>query len=757
MRLAERLAGVHVLLTGATGFVGEALLERVLSDLPQTRVTLVVRGRPGEPAEARVRALLTKPAFAALRGRDGDAAVAALVGTRLGIVEGELGGELGGLPGDVDVLVHCAGEVSFDPPIDEGFRTNLTGTLGLLQALRATGSQPHVVHVSTAYVAGLRSGWVPEARHTHTVDWRAEAAAAARTGERADADSREPGVLAELLAEARRARGPAGPQEVAVEAERLRRRWVRTHLVEAGRQRALTLGWADCYTLTKALAERAVEQECADWGVPLSVVRPCIIESALARPAPGWIEGFKMAEPVILAYGQGLLPDFPAAPDAAIDIVPVDVVVGALVAAAATVPPVGEPAWYQVGSSARNPLRFAALYEHVRTYFTMHPLPQRGRGSYAVPVWDFTGETRLERRLRFAERGHRLADRALAALPMAGPVRRVTQRLDDLERRLRSVRRLSDLYDAYTQAELVYDDRATLALHEAMAPEDRELFGCDVAVVDWRHYLVDLHCPSVTGLLRWADTLPPEPLPARRSPEPDPAGRTVAAFDMDGTLLPSTVVEALVWVRLADTPRSRWPRELARLLADLPRLLAAERHSRATVVRAVTEHYAGADVEALAALVDERVGAEVLARLAPGAVRTVREHRAAGHRTVLVTGALEVFTRPLAPLFDEVLAARLEVGADGRATGRLADPPVVGEARAAWLARRAADEGWDLACSAGYADSLSDLPMLRAVGQPVAVNPDRSLARIARREKWPVVHWPSTPGRSRSALAGASS
>ena len=755
MRLAARLAGVHVLLTGATGFVGEALLERLLSDLPQTRVTVVVRGRADEPAVARVRALLTGPAFAALRARDGDAAVAALLGDRLQVVEGELGGRLGALPGDVEVVVHCAGEVSFDPPIDEGFRTNVAGTLALLEAVRATGARPHVVHVSTAYVAGLRSGWVPEARHPHTVDWRTEAAAARLLGERADADSRDPDVLARLLADARRARGAAGPQEVAVEAERLRRREVRNRLVEAGRQRAQSLGWADCYTLTKALAERAVEEVCADWGVPLSIVRPSIIESALVRPAPGWIEGFKMAEPVILAYGQGLLPDFPAAPDAAIDVVPVDVVVGALVCAAAAPPPVAEPAWYQVGSSARNPLRFRDLYAHVRTYFSAHPLPQRGRGTHAVPEWDFAGETRLDRRLRFAERGHRLADRALEVLPPASAVRAAAGRLERVERRLRTVRRLSDLYRAYTQAELVYADDNTLALHRALAPQDRALFGCDVADVDWRHYLVDLHCPAVTGLLRWSAAVPARPRPARRTPVPGAPGQVVAAFDMDGTLLPSTVVEALAWVRLADAPRGRWPRELVRLAADLPRLLAAERHSRATVVRTVTERYAGADVLALAELVDERVGAEVLSRLSSAAVRAVREHRAAGHRTVLVTGALDVFTRPLAPLFDEVRAARLAVAPDGRATGGLAEPPVVGESRAAWLARRAHDEGWDLTASAAYADSLSDLPMLRAVGAPVAVDPDVALARVARRERWPVVHWASPSGRGRFALAGA--
>jgi HAD superfamily hydrolase (TIGR01490 family) len=703
-----------------------------------------------------VRALLRKPAFAALRERDGDEAVQALVGTRLQVLDGELGGAIGPLPGDVDVLVHCAGEVSFDPPLDEGFRTNIIGTTSLLEALRATGSRPHVVHVSTAYVAGLRSGWVPEGRHPHRIDWRAEAAAAAALGERADLDSREPGVLAGLMTEAKASQGAAGPQAVAAEAERLRTRWVRTRLVEAGRQRARTLGWADCYTLTKALAESAVEQACADWGVPLSIVRPSIIESALVRPAPGWIEGFKMAEPVILAYGQGLLPDFPAAPEATIDVVPVDVVVGAMLAAAASPPPPGEPVWYQVGSSARNPLRFRDLYAHVHTYFTREPMPHRGRGTHAVPVWDFAGETRLERRLRFAERAHGVADKVLGVLPPASKVRAAVERLDKEGRRLKSVRRLSDLYQAYTQAELVYSDDNTLALHEALDPEDRALFGCDVAVVDWEHYLVDLHCPAVTGLLRWSAALPARTRPARSEPVPHDAGRVVAAFDMDGTLLPSTVVEALLWVKLADTPRGRWPRELVRLAADVPRLLAAERHSRASVVRAVTERYAGADVLALQELLDERVGSEVLARLSPAAVRVVREHRAAGHRTVLITGALDVFTRPIAPLFDEVLAARLETGPDGRATGGLAASPVVGEARAAWLTRRAHEEGWDLAASAAYADSLSDLPMLRAVGLPVAVNPDLALAKVARREKWPVEHWASTPGRGRLELAGAS-
>src|SRR3954447_5073125 len=182
-RIAEALSGKRVLLTGVTGFVGEALLERILYDLPETNVVVLVRSRGGATATQRVEHLLTKPAFQRLRARheeQGDGkAVDALVGTRITVLEGDLP-NVPELPGDLDLVVHCAGEVSFDPPIDEGFATNLHGSLALLDAVNASGSRPHYLHVSTAYVAARREGHVDEGRLDHHVDWRAEAAAAQR-------------------------------------------------------------------------------------------------------------------------------------------------------------------------------------------------------------------------------------------------------------------------------------------------------------------------------------------------------------------------------------------------------------------------------------------------------------------------------------------------------------------------------------------------------------------------------------------------
>ena len=110
-------------------------------------------------------------------------------------------------------------------------------------------------------------------------------------------------------------------------------------------------------------------------GHRLSVVRPAIIESALQHPYPGWIDGFKVADPLIIAYGRGQLPDFPGLPDSILDIIPVDFVVNAALAVAARPAKPNSPEYFQVVSGKTNPLPFHRMYENVNSYFTENPLP----------------------------------------------------------------------------------------------------------------------------------------------------------------------------------------------------------------------------------------------------------------------------------------------------------------------------------------------------------------------------------------------
>jgi HAD superfamily hydrolase (TIGR01490 family) len=746
--IAAALAGRHVLVTGATGFVGEALLERLLFDLPETRVALLVRARGMTPAAQRVEHLLAGAAFGRLRDREGAEAVKALVGTRITVIEGDLD-DVPPLPGDLDVVIHCAGEVSFDPPIDEGFATNLGGTLNLLAAIEASGSRPHYVHVSTAYVAGRQQGHIREGRLQHSVDWRYEADLASQLRARVEVESRTAERLAEFSNEAEKQHDVTGASSVSAEAEKRRAQWVSKALVDAGRERGRSLGWTDCYTFTKAMAERAVEETAVH--LPVTVLRPSIIESALEQPFPGWIQGFKMAEPIILAFGRGDLPEFPAIPDGVLDVIPVDLVVNATLAAAAQPLEPGSPAYYTICSGARNPLRFGLLYELVREYFIEHPMVQRDRGEVKVPQWNWPGSARVGQLIKVAERAQRTADRVVTSLPRSNRTRGWAKSLDRQKGRIEFLRRYFDLYQPYTEAELHFTDNATYALHEALDPTDAERFGFDAAVIDWRYYLQDVHVPAVVT--------PMTALQAMRGPRPEPSRQTataaadvVAVFDMDGTLLSSNVVEAYLSLRLRELGPVAKAKELGDVAKALPRWLATERRDRSAFLRMVYRRYEGASLAELNRSVDEHVRESMLSRLAPAAVRAIREHRAAGHRLVLVTGAITPLTRPIAPLFDEIVAAELQVDSTGRCTGLLERPPLVGESRAAWLRHRAAEEGWDLGASYAYADSTSDLPLLRAVGHPVAIDPDVVLSRVARKERWPVEIWHAGTAPKREAL-----
>jgi HAD superfamily hydrolase (TIGR01490 family) len=725
-------------LTGVTGFVGQALLERLLFDCSGARPILLVRPQFGTTGRARAEELLKRPAFGRLREREGDEGIERILEDRIEVIEGDFTGDLSPLPADLDIVVHCAAAVSFDPPIDEGFRTNLQGTQSMYEAVIASGAKPHAIHVSTAYVAGSTKGVVPEAPLQHRVDWRAEMTYAFAARETVEEASRKPELLDDFMARAKKEHQRAGPQAVAADAEERRKAWVTKRLVEYGRARAQTMGWPDSYTFTKALGERCAEELAAQGGFPMTIVRPSIIESALVQPFPGWIEGFKMAEPIILAYGRGNLPEFPGIPEGILDLIPVDLVANAMLAIAASPPP-ERIAYYHVSSGARNPLPFRRVYDLVKEYFEKDPLPaDQRRGTVKVPEWKFPGALNVERMLKTGERLVDLADKAVKYMPRNKRTRGLAARVDKDRQRVEFMRRYADLYGTYTEAEVIYTDDRTLALHSSLPEEDRERFEFDSAAVDWRHYLQDVHCPSVTESLRKAAKKHSQPK-VRVAPAQEGTA-VIAAFDMEGTILASNVVETYLWIRLKDLPYEEWPEHMLSVAAEAPRYLRQDQRDRGEFLRTFYRRYEGADVEQVRRLVREVASDMLLERCSSKAIRRVRQHHAAGHRTMLITATLDVFVEPIAPLFDVVISADL-VQEDGRYTGFMTEPPLVGEARAAWLRQYAQAEGVDLRQSFAYADSHTDLPMLRAVGNPVVVNPDVALYRHARKRRWPIEEW----------------
>jgi HAD superfamily hydrolase (TIGR01490 family) len=154
----------------------------------------------------------------------------------------------------------------------------------------------------------------------------------------------------------------------------------------------------------------------------------------------------------------------------------------------------------------------------------------------------------------------------------------------------------------------------------------------------------------------------------------------------------------------------------------------------------------------------ERLGADVLAgilpRVYPQVLKIAYAHQDAGRPIYICTAASQEVADLLAGVlvFDGAIGTRSEI-VDGAYTGRLAGPFTYREGKATAIRELAEREGFDLSACWAYSDSESDLPMLRIVGHPVAVNPDAPLARTAAEEGWEVIRF-ETLGR-RIKVAGA--
>jgi HAD superfamily hydrolase (TIGR01490 family) len=155
----------------------------------------------------------------------------------------------------------------------------------------------------------------------------------------------------------------------------------------------------------------------------------------------------------------------------------------------------------------------------------------------------------------------------------------------------------------------------------------------------------------------------------------------------------------------------------------------------------------------------ERLGVDVLAgilpRVYPQMMDVAHAHQDAGRRAYIVTAASQELADILATVmaFDGAIGSEISEVVDGVYTGRPTGLFVYRSGKAEAIEALAAREGVDLAASYAYSDSESDMPMLRAVGHPVAVNPDGALARTAREEGWEILRFDRLGRRLKTAVA----
>ena len=347
-------------------------------------------------------------------------------------------------------------------------------------------------------------------------------------------------------------------------------------MVEAGRARAASLGWPDAYAYTKALGERALLQNRGD--VPVSIVRPSIIESSVHEPFPGWIRGFRMAEPVIISYARGLLKEFPGVPEGTVDVIPVDLVVAAIIDAAAGPAP-AEPGHHPGRLGLREPAALPPPRRHgaaPSSPSTRSTTPRASRSSCP------SGRSPAGAACSASSSGPRApsskGERALQALPLRGKQAAWAATLEEKKEEVERALAYVELYGAYAECEAIYGVDNLLARWDGLDPEDQATFCFDPRVIDWSHYAPNVHLPSVVEHARVRTT------PGGRTGEKredrlrrqvlDPA-RHFAAFDLENTLIASNVVASYSWLATRRLPPEDRVRFVLQTLREAPALLAA--------------------------------------------------------------------------------------------------------------------------------------------------------------------------------------
>lgn len=233
------------------------------------------------------------------------------------------------------------------------------------------------------------------------------------------------------------------------------------------------------------------------------------------------------------------------------------------------------------------------------------------------------------------------------------------------------------------------------------------------------------------------------------------AASAAAFFDLDKTLIEGS--SALHFARAGHRAGLVSRRQLARgAWANVRfRLNGSSDEQTEALKQHVLEVIAGQRVVDLARLGPTAL-AGILPRVYPEMLREAHEHQDAGRRAYIVTAASQELADVLARVLvlDGGIGMRSEVR-DGVYTGRPDGPMTYREGKAEAIRALAGREGIDLSASYAYSDSESDLPMLRAVGHPVAVNPDAALERAARAEGWRIMRFDKLARRLRLAAAAA--
>ncbi|HEX5061165.1 MAG TPA: AMP-binding protein [Kofleriaceae bacterium] len=542
--VGEIFRGKRILLIGTTGFVGKVALSMLLDRYPDVgAVYCLVRPGAGNTADERFyKKVATVEVFDPLRAKYGDG-YEAFMRSKIIAVPGDIGRPLCNFTEEqiketkVDVIINSAGLVSFAPSLESALRINAMGAKNVLDLAKKLNAR--LVHVSTCFVAGQREGdvWEDEPivgyfprSSAIARDWGNEDELLDRdfdpAAEIADCqkiidqardqanDRQHISVFREKAAESLRAqrRDPDDEDDLKIAVARERKIWLNDVLTKLGMERARHWGWTNTYTYTKSLGEQII---LSDKSVPVTIVRPAVVESSVRYPFPGWNEGFNTTAPLMYLMLKGHR-SVPVGKDTALDVIPVDFIAsGMLLATAAILSNQHEPV-YQLGSSDANRISSKRLTQLTGLAVRRHHRDKADRGEdklrsklrarlEAMPV------SYEEFEARSAPMFKRIADGLIKVidekLPKWGAPRiealaeRARDELQKVSIFTGQINELVELFKPFTtDHDIAFRCDNMRALWARVSPADQDKLLWAPHLVDWRAYWLDTHFP---GLQKW--------------------------------------------------------------------------------------------------------------------------------------------------------------------------------------------------------------------------------------------------------------
>ncbi|KAK3020337.1 hypothetical protein RJ639_045321, partial [Escallonia herrerae] len=459
--IVEFLRGKGFLITGATGFLAKVLIEKIIRTVPDVgKIYLLIKAKNKEAAMKRLKnEIINAELFKCLQQKYGKSYEAFMLGKLVPVLGNVCEPDLGAndniadvIARDVDIIVNSAANTTFDERYDVALDINTGGPSRLMSFAKKCKKLKLLLHISTAYVNGQRQGRIMEKAFCV-----------------GDSIARENFVL-----------GTSETSSLPI-------------LDVEEELKARKYGWQDTYVFTKAMGEMLIDNMRGE--IPIVIIRPSVVESTYKEPFPGWIEGNRMMDPIVLYYGKGQLSGFLVDPNGVLDVVPADMVANTTLAAIAKHGAAGKVGTnvYQIASSVVNPLVFQDLAELLHEHFNSSPcLDPKGRPIHVPTMKLFNSVD------DFSSHVWRDAVHRIGLTSTANPNGKLSRKRENMcGKFVEQAKYLANLYEPYTFYGGRFDNSNTQRLMSCMSGEERRMFGFDVENIDWKEYISKVHIPGL--------------------------------------------------------------------------------------------------------------------------------------------------------------------------------------------------------------------------------------------------------------------